>query len=70
MYDVLFDQLTSNTYDIVHKRVTDDLAIYFPEVNLKKLEILEDIDSNSLKVVMSYTVFNNDEDNLELNFNP
>lgn len=70
LYDVLFDQLTPNTYDIVHKRVTDDLAIYFPEVNLKKLEILEDIDSNSLKVVMSYTVFNNDEDNLELNFNP
>lgn len=66
---ILFDNITTQTYDLIEKRIKDDLSIYFPEVNLKNLEVLEDIDNNSIKVVMSYTVFNNDEDSLELNFN-
>ena len=66
--NILFDNLTTQTYDLVEKRIKDDLAIYFPEVDLKNLEVMENIDNNSLKVVMSYTVFNNNEDSLELNF--
>lgn len=65
---ILFDNLTTQTYDLVEKRIKDDLTIYFPEVRLKNLEVMEDIDNNSLKIVMSYTVFNNSEDSLELNF--
>ena len=66
--DILFEQLTDRTYDIVHKRVTDSLSTYFPEVEVKNLEVLENVDQNQLKIVMSYAVFNN-EDTLELNFN-
>ena len=67
--DIVFEQLTTNTFEIVEKRVKDGLAIYFPEVKLMNLEVLEDIDNNQLKVVMSYTVFNNNEDTVEINFN-
>lgn len=67
--DILFDQLTSNTFEIVEKRIKDSLAVYFPEVKLVNLDILEDINNNELKVVMSYTVFNNNEDTVEINFN-
>ncbi len=67
--DLLFEQLDDKIYDIVYKRVTDGLSIYFPEVSVKELEVLENIDQNELKVVMSYTVFNNEKDTLELNFN-
>jgi len=67
--DLLFEQLDDKAYDIIYKRVTDGLSIYFPEVKVKELEVLENVDQNELKVVMSYTVFNNDEDTLELNFN-
>jgi phage baseplate assembly protein W len=67
--DILFDNLTTQTYDLVEKRIKDDLANYFPEVILVDLEVLENIDSNTLKVIMSYTVFNNSKDTLELNFN-
>ena len=49
--------------------IKDDLANYFPEVVLVDLEVLENIDNNTLKVIMSYTVFNNSKDTLELNFN-
>ena len=66
--DVLFEQLTSNTFELVEKRIVDDLTIYFPEVSLKNIDILEDIDNNQMKIIMSYTVFNNNEDTLEINF--
>lgn len=62
---MVFEQLTENTYDIVYKRITDSLKVYFPNVNLTNLEILENPDGNEMKVVMSYTVFN-DEDTLEI----
>jgi len=65
--NVLFEQLNDKTYDIVYKKITDGLKLYFPQVNLKNLDILENIENNELKVVMSYTIFNN-EDTLELNF--
>ena len=66
--DILFEQLSSNTLDIVEKRIKNDLALFFPEVEVKNLDILENTDNNTLTVVMSYTLFNNEQDTLELNF--
>jgi phage baseplate assembly protein W len=68
LYKILFEQLTDNTYDIVYKQITDSLNTYFPNVDLKSLEILENPDGNEMKVVMSYSVFNN-EDTLEITLN-
>lgn len=67
--DILFEQLTSNTFEIVEKRIKDNLSVYFPEVKLVNLDVLENVDNNELKIVMSYTVFNNDEDTIEINYN-
>ncbi len=67
--DILFEHLQTETFEIVEKRIKDNLSIYFPEVRLKNLEVLEDIDNNTLKVIMSYVIFNNNEDSLEINFN-
>jgi len=66
--DILFDQLTDNTYETVKNIIRDSLSTYFPEVSLKKLEVFGDPDGLTLKVIMSYTVFN-ENDTLELNFN-
>jgi len=67
--NILFEQLSSNTVDAVEKIIKDELAFQFPEVELKSLQVLEDPDSYTLTIVMSYTVFNNEEDTLEINFN-
>lgn len=67
--NVLFEQLTSNTLDVVEKIIKDELASQFPEVQLKKLEVFDSPDDYTLTVVMSYTVLNNEEDTLEINFN-
>lgn len=65
--NILFDQLTDNTYETVRQVVKNSLFTHFPEVNLEKLEVFGDPDGLTLKVIMSYTVFN-ENDNLELNF--
>jgi phage baseplate assembly protein W len=67
--DILFEQLNSNTFDLVKKRIVDNLSLFFPEVKLRNLEVLEDVNNNTLKVVMSYNVFNNNEDTIEINYN-
>lgn len=66
---LLFEQITTNTFDVIEQTIIDGLASEFPHVNLKNLEVLENIENNSLTIVMSYTVFNNMEEDLEITFN-
>lgn len=68
--NILFEQLTSNTPAIVEQIIKDELTLSFPEVDLKNLDILQNPDNNQLVVIMRYTVFNNEEDTVEINFNP
>lgn len=65
---LVFEQLSSNTLEIVEKTVRDAISFNFPQVDLKKLEILEDGDNNQLIISMTYSIFNNEEDTLEINF--
>jgi len=67
--NILFEQLSTNTLDLTEKIIRDELALQFPEVDLKELTILEDPDSYTLSIVMSYTVFNGEVDTVEINFN-
>jgi len=65
---MVFEQLSNNTLEVVEKNIKDNLALNFPQVDFKQMEILEDPDNHELIVSLSYTVFNNEEDTLEINF--
>ena len=65
---LIFEQLSNDTLEIVEKTIRDAMSFNFPQVDLKKLEILENADNNELIISLSYTVFNNEEDTLEINF--
>jgi phage baseplate assembly protein W len=65
----LFEQITNDTAGGIEQLVTDELALNFPQLNLKSLEILQSADEQQMVVVLSYTVFNNEENTLEINFN-
>ena len=65
---MVFEQLSNNTLEIVEKNIENSLALNFPQVNLKQMEILEDPNNHELIVSLSYTVSNNEEDTLEINF--
>lgn len=65
--NLLFEQLTPSTYNNAEQIIREELAIQFPEVQLKTIEIFGEPEKNILQVVMSYTVFNNEEDTVEIN---
>ena len=65
--NLLFEQLTPSTYNNAEMIIREELAIQFPEVMLKSIEIFGEPEKNILRVVMSYTVFNNEEDIVEIN---
>jgi len=68
--NILFEQLTSNTLETVDKLIKDELALNFPQVSLQSLNISQNPNDHSLTVIMRYTILNNEEDTLEINFNP
>jgi len=65
--NLIFEQLTPDTYRIAEQIIREELAVQFPEVQLKTLEIFGEPERNVMQVVMSYTVFNNEEDTVEIN---
>lgn len=68
LYEFLFEPFTNDTFDLMERRIKEDLALYFPEVSLKSLDVSQDVDNNTVNIAISYTVFNNEEDTLEINF--
>lgn len=67
--NLLFEQITSETGGNIEQLVKDELALNFPQINLKSVEILQSIDKQQIVVSLNYSVFNNEEDTLEINFN-
>jgi len=65
--EFVFEQVNSNTYSNIEKMVRDDLALYFPQVDLKELEVSGNPEEQEISVAMTYTIFNNEEDTVEIN---
>ncbi len=69
IFNYLFDQITQDTAKAIEQTIKDELAIVFPQVNLNSIEVLQSVDFNQIKVVIKYSIFNNEEDALEINLN-
>lgn len=65
----LFEQITTNTLSSIDLFVRKELSLQFPQVKLLNLKVLESPDTYTITVVMTYSVFNNEEDTLEITFN-
>ncbi len=64
----LFNPITTTTADNLEQLIKDELASNFPQIFLKEIEVLQSIDEQQIVVSLSYTIFNNEEDTLEINF--
>ena len=65
----VFEQVNAGTYQNIEQLIKDDLALYFPQVELKSLEVTGDPDELQINIGMTYAIFNNEEDTLEINLN-
>ena len=65
----IFEQIITDNLDFLEERITQDLSIFFPNINIINLEILRQEDNNIITVQLSYNIINtNISDTLEIDF--
>jgi phage baseplate assembly protein W len=65
----IFTQIEQNNLDFIKEDIQDKINQNFPNISLDSIEILENIDFNSINVVINYSVPNTDiNDELQLSF--
>ena len=58
-----------NPLDFLKERISSDLAAFFPNISIDKLEVLKQDDLNTITVSLNYSVINtNISDTLEIDF--
>ena len=65
----LFEPLTEETYRGLEIQLQEEIASYFPLVDVKALTITPEIDNQILKVNLVYSVLNNENDEIDININ-
>lgn len=65
----IFTQIEQNNLDFIKEDIQDKINQNFPNISLDSIEVLENIDFNSINVVINYSVPNTDiNDELQLSF--
>ena len=65
----LFDPIVKDTLDGLELQVREGIESFFPLVNIKELVITSDTDFNQVNVSLTYSVFNNELDKVNIDFN-
>jgi phage baseplate assembly protein W len=63
----LFEQLEQGTFDFIKEKVQNDIKDLFPDVNILKLDVYGNEDTNILRIKLTYNIVNfGIEDTLEI----
>jgi phage baseplate assembly protein W len=54
----IFEQITSGNLDFLKDDIQNLLGIYFPNIKVENLEILQNPDSNEINIVLTYSIIN------------
>ena len=65
----IFEQISNNNMDFLKENINSDLNLFFPNLEIINLEILQNNNNNSITVSLSYRVINtNISDTIEIDF--
>ena len=65
----IFEQITTNNLDFLEERISSNLELFFPNIQIGNLEISKQEDTNTIIVSLTYSVINtNINDTLEIDF--
>ena len=66
----IFQQITDNNLEGLKEEIQTQLGTYFPNVFVSQLDILQNPDTNSISVELTYKIINtNIQDEIQLQFN-
>ena len=66
----LFSQITDNDLSYIKEDLQSKIEVNFPTVKLEEVDVLQTVNTNTIRVIISYSIPNTGiNDTLELNFN-
>jgi len=66
----IFSQITTNNLEFIKEDLQNKIETNFPTIKLDEVNVLQTINTNTIQVIISYSIPNtNINDTLELNFN-
>ena len=66
----LFTQITDNDLSYIKEDLQSKIEVNFPTVKLEEVDVLQTVNTNTIRVIISYSIPNTGiNDTLELNFN-
>ena len=66
---LLFDQMTEDKKEEIKTTVRSGVAQWFPSLNIQNLQVVEDIDTQTITISLKYNVrLTNIQDQLSINF--
>ena len=66
----IFEQITNDNLEGLKEDINSQLGVYFPNVQVKELNILSNPDNNTMNVEMIYNILNTEiTDEIQLEFN-
>ena len=65
----LFEPMTEDTYGGLEVQIQEEIAAFFPLVDVKSLTIVPQVDDQLIKVNLVYSVLNNENDEIDISIN-
>jgi phage baseplate assembly protein W len=68
--EYIFTQINQDNFDFIKEDIQDKLFENFPDVSVKSVEVLRDVNENTIIIKITYSIPNTGiNDTIELNFN-
>ena len=68
--EYIFTQINQNNFDFIKEDIQDKLFENFPDVSVESVEVLRDVNENTIIIKITYSIPNTGiNDTIELNFN-
>jgi len=65
----IFEQIADDNLDFLEDEISSNLDLFFPNINIDDLNILQKEDNNTINVSLNYSIINtNINDTLEIDF--
>ncbi len=65
----LFEPMTEDTYGGLEVQIQEEIATFFPLVDVKSLTVVPQVDDQLIKVNLVYSVLNNENDEIDISIN-
>jgi len=67
--DFVFEQIIDENLDFLQEKISADMQVFFPNVNILNLEVYSNTSNNSISISLNYNIINtNISDTIEIDF--